>query len=147
MGDCSELLLNRGDEIVALEAALNRAATGSGAVVLLEGAAGTGKSALVDRARGLAQVARLKVLTARGGELERDYPFGVMRQLYGPLLARSRDGERARLLAGAAEPAAWALGLGNGRSASYAAGFAVMHALYWLTVSVATTVLPLVALA
>ena len=139
MGDRGKLLLNRSNEVAALEAALNRAAAGSGAVVLLEGAAGTGKSALVDRARRLAQEAQLEVLTARGGELERDYPFGVTRQLYEPLLTRAGDSERSRLLAGAAEPAAWALGLGNGRSASHAAGFAVLHALYWLTVSVATT--------
>ncbi len=59
MGDRGKLLLNRSNELAALEAALNRAAAGSGAVVLLEGAAGTGKSALVDRARGLAQDAQL----------------------------------------------------------------------------------------
>ena len=139
MGERGELLLDRSDEIAALEAALNRAASGSGALMLLEGAAGTGKSALLARARELAQDAGLEVLTACGGELERDYPFGVIRQLYERMLARAGHSERSRLLAGAAEPAAWALGLGGGRSASQAAGFAVMHALYWLTVSAATT--------
>ncbi len=139
MGHRSELLLNRSTELAALEAALNRASSGSGAVVLLEGAAGTGKSALVERARELARDAQLTVLSARGGELERDYPFGVMRQLYEPLLARCDDRERSRLLGGAAEPGAWALGLGDGHSATHAAGFAVLNALYWLTVSVATT--------
>jgi hypothetical protein len=42
-------------------------------------------------------------LTARGSELEREFPFGVVRQLFEPPLT---DGEaRERWLAGAAAPA------------------------------------------
>lgn len=138
MGYASDSLIDRGAELAAVDAALRRTAVESGGLVLVEGAAGTGKSALVRRSRGLAQAAGLQVLSARGGELERDFPFGVMRQLYEPLLARTQDGERARLLAGAAEPAGWALGMTNGHGAAYAAGLAVMHAIYWLTVAAAT---------
>jgi DNA-binding CsgD family transcriptional regulator len=132
------LLLDRSAELAAVDAALSRTRAGSGGFLLIEGAAGTGKSALMGQSRVLARDAGLRVLSARGGELERDFPFGVMRQLYEPLLTQARDGERSRLLAGAAEPAGWALGMTDGHGATYAAGFAVMHAIYWLTVAAAT---------
>ena len=137
MGHGVDLLLDRDRELAAVDGALRRTASGAGGLVLLEGAAGTGKSALVGQARARALSAGLQVLSARGGELERDYPFGVMRQLYEPLLLSTATAERQRLLAGAAEPAGWALGLGNGSGGVHAAGFTVMHAIYWLTVSVA----------
>ena len=48
----------------------------------------------------------MRVLTARGSELEREFPFGVVRQLFEPPLKRARafaalgaEVRRARLLA------------------------------------------------
>ena len=109
-------LLDRGDELDTLEAALAAARAGRGGVVVLEGAAGAGKSALIAATSQKARKDGLRVIGARGGELERDYPFGVIRQLYEPVLASVNPKRRARLLAGAAAPAAWVLGMNERRN-------------------------------
>ena len=126
-------LLDRDGELAGLRGALDAARDGRGQVVLVEGAAGAGKSALVAASRDLASASGMHVLSARGGELERDFPFGVIRQLYEHELLTSPEEKRARLLAGAATPAAWALGLEDGSAGMHAAGFATLRALYWLT--------------
>jgi hypothetical protein len=53
----------------------------------------------------------MRVLRARGGELERDFGFGVVRQLFEPVLAAASAAERAEWLEGAAGRAARLLGL------------------------------------
>ena len=131
------MLLDREDELAALRHVIERALRGTGSVVVLDGPAGSGKSALVAAAAGLAGQSGLRVLGARGGELERDYPFGIVRQLYEPLLAAMRPKRRAGLLAGAAAPAAPLLGLSTDGSAEFAAGFAAMNAVYWVTAALA----------
>ena len=130
-------LLDREGELQTLDAALEATRAGQGGVVVLEGAAGTGKSALVALTGRRASSAGLRVLAARGGELEQDHPFGLIRQLYEPLLAAADTQRRARLLAGAAAPAAWVLGVSTGATGVHAAGFAAMQAIYWLTAHVA----------
>jgi len=130
-------LLDREDELAAVRAALARAGAGLGSVLVLEGAAGSGKSALLETVRTMARSTGSLVLSARGGELERDYPFGIVRQLYEPVLAAAGKDRRAQLLAGAAAPAAWALGLSDGGTGVYAAGFAAMNAIYWVTAELA----------
>ena len=78
-------------------------------------------------------------LGARGGELERDFPFGVARQLFEPLVASCADRERDQLLSGAARFAERALSDrllerdADGDDASYA----TLHGLYWLAANVA----------
>ena len=54
---------------------------GAGGPLLIEGAAGIGKSRLLEGAREGGR-ARLRVLAARATELEQGFPFGVMRQLF-----------------------------------------------------------------
>lgn len=68
--------------------------------MLVEGPAGIGKSALLLAARTQARDDGFRVLSAAGGELETDFPYGVVRQLFEPVLAREPQGEK--LLAGAA---------------------------------------------
>ena len=63
------------------------AAGGAGRLVTIEGGAGIGKTRLVAEARAAAARAGLTVLTARGGELEQEFAFGVVRQLFEPLLS------------------------------------------------------------
>jgi DNA-binding CsgD family transcriptional regulator len=130
-------LLDRERELQTLDAALEAARAGQGGIVVLEGPAGTGKTALVALTGQRASSAGLRVLAARGGELEQDHPFGLIRQLYEPLLAAADPQRRARLLAGAAAPAAWVLELSEGSTGVHAAGFAAMQAIYWLTAHVA----------
>src|SRR5918994_7515442 len=98
-----EPLLERERELASLTQLVERAAAGQGRFVIVEGAAGIGKTRLLAEARRHAEEASLRVLSARGGELEREFPFGVVRQLLEPALVDAET--RARLLAGAAAPA------------------------------------------
>ncbi len=137
MGRSSPGLFDRELELEALASALTAARACHGGILLLEGAAGTGKTALLGEGRQLARERGMQVFSARGGELEQEYPFGLIRQLYEPMLATAEPGRRGRLLAGAAAPAAHLVGAGGGQSAVYAAGFGAMQAIYWLTVHLA----------
>src|SRR4029079_19527588 len=75
-------LLERHAELGRLRELVDSAARGRGAAVLLDGAAGIGKTSLVAAARRLAADRDLRSLAARGGELERDFAYGVVRQLF-----------------------------------------------------------------
>jgi DNA-binding CsgD family transcriptional regulator/tetratricopeptide (TPR) repeat protein len=77
------LLVGRTAELDALEGALTAAVDGSGRIVLVEGAAGTGKSALVAAAHEQAQAHGVEVLVARGSQLEQAVPFGLAFELVG----------------------------------------------------------------
>jgi MoxR-like ATPase len=77
-------LLERADELAALDAAVTAAATGVPCAVLLEGPTGSGKTALLRAAGRMAERAGLRVLAARCGELEREAGPGVARQLFEP---------------------------------------------------------------
>ncbi len=80
---------------------------------VIQGAAGIGKSTLLQAVCELAAEQRLQTLTARASELERDFGFGVVRQLLETRVVRAGGSERAELLAGAAGLAAPVLGLGG----------------------------------
>ncbi|MCU0308414.1 MAG: AAA family ATPase [Thermoleophilia bacterium] len=73
------LLLEREGELAAIRAAVGQA--GEGRLLVAEGPAGIGKSRLITEARAAATTAGLHVCAARGSELERAFPFGVVRQL------------------------------------------------------------------
>src|SRR5262245_978332 len=123
-------LLEREREIAALERLLDRTRESRGAVVLIEGPAGIGKTRLLAAARERAR--GMTVLTARCSELEREFSFGAVRQLFEPL---ARDpGQRERLLAGAAAAAEGVLGAPEGDAEG---SFAVLHGLYWATLNLA----------
>jgi tetratricopeptide (TPR) repeat protein len=109
-----------------------------GRLLAIEGPPGIGKTALLAEAKGLGQEAGLQVLSARGSELERSFSYGLVRQLFEPLLVSVPAEERAELLAGAAalaaplfEPAGLA-GDPEGDSS-----LAMLHGLYWLTANLA----------
>src|SRR5689334_10790839 len=99
-------LVEREQELASLTAAIGRAAGGEGATVLLEGSAGIGKSRLLAAAEELAAEAGLTCFTARGGELERDFAHGLVRQLLERPVVRADAARRRKLLAGAAGLAA-----------------------------------------
>src|SRR4029453_245009 len=102
-------LLEREHELAAISRAIEETASGRAGLILFEGPAGIGKSRLVAEARLRAAEGGLLVLSPRGGELERDFPFGVVRQLFEAHLAE--DSLRARVLSGAAQAAAPIFGL------------------------------------
>jgi len=121
-----------------LGAAFEAVPGGAGRLLLVEGSAGTGKSALIAAALELSQVSALGVLRARGSELEGEFAFGVVRQLFEAMVAEAGDAERERLLAGAAAPAERVIVPEAGTSGDPAAtGFATLHAIYWLAVNAA----------
>jgi DNA-binding NarL/FixJ family response regulator len=130
-------LVERDGELAALDALLAEAAAGRGRLALIEGPAGVGKSQLLSEARERAGDS-MTVLIARASELEREFPFGVVRQLFESVLADPE--RRERMLAGAAAPAQPVFGAlpelsGNGDSGG--ASFASLHGLFWLALNLA----------
>jgi len=75
-------LLEREHEVERVRSVLQEVARQAGGVLLIEGAAGIGKSRLVEGARVRASELGIRVLSARATELEQGFPFGVMRQLF-----------------------------------------------------------------
>lgn len=76
-------LWGREAEVDVLRTALDRAAGGRPAVVLVEGEAGIGKSRLLDDALTDAVTRGMQVAVGRGEELEQARPFGVMAGAFG----------------------------------------------------------------
>jgi DNA-binding CsgD family transcriptional regulator len=137
-------LLERSEELVRIGSALAEARSGRGRFVLVEGPAGIGKTALLTAARAAAADGGMRVLRSRGTELERDFAFGVVRQLFEPPLAEASELERADLVEGAAGVAAGLLGLpgappaGGPPASGIDSSFAVLHGLYWLCANLAS---------
>src|SRR5262245_5813656 len=138
-------LIERGGELARLEAALEQACVGGGSFVVVEGPAGIGKTAVLNGARKLADGRGMRVLRGRGAELEREFAFGLVRQLFEPALAGVAPSEREEWLDGAPGFAARALGLpgASTRPSDDADGtgdwsFAVLHGLYWLCANIAS---------
>ena len=75
-------LLERGRELDVLTAALTAARAGDGSLVLVEGVAGIGKSALLDAAAAAAEDQGAAVLRVRGDELVVDSSFAAVRELF-----------------------------------------------------------------
>lgn len=83
-------LVERENELRAVDAAITRVAGGNGGVVLFEGPAGIGKTRLLDVLRRGTEAHGYQVLEARAGLLEREFAFGVVRQLLEPVAAPER---------------------------------------------------------
>jgi len=126
-------LLEREAELARVAALLDAVQAGSGRLLTIEGEAGAGKTALLEAAASLAGERGMRVLRARGGEFERDFPYGVMRQLFEPLLAD--ESARKELLTGSAGLAAPVFEPAN--SIQEGNPLAVQHGLYWLAADLA----------
>ncbi|HEV3379243.1 MAG TPA: AAA family ATPase, partial [Thermoleophilaceae bacterium] len=132
--DLTGALLERDEELRALETALGKAREGHGGIVLIEAATGLGKSRLLAETVTLAERSGARVLSARARDLERDLPFGVALQLFEKPVSRFGDAERERFFVGSAALAAPLVLEGTaareGRTAS-------LHGLYWLSANLA----------
>lgn len=126
------LLLEREAELARLRTLAEGASAGNGALALLTGPAGIGKTQLARAARAAAEEAGFRALFARGAELEGGYAFGVVRQWFEPLL-RADDTEVA--IEGAAELARPAVFGDPG--GSHDPSFSMLHGLYWLVAGLA----------
>ncbi|HEU4702343.1 MAG TPA: AAA family ATPase, partial [Conexibacter sp.] len=130
-------LLERETELAELDAAIAAACAGAGSLVVLEAPAGLGKTRLLHAARERGSAAQMHVLAARATELERDFPFALVRQLYEPALAPLDASARETLLDGAAGAARGALGIAHEEAAAQPDTFAILHGLYWLAAGLA----------
>ena len=134
------LLLEREAQVAALEALAGAARRGGGRFVVIEGSAGIGKTRLLAEARAIAGSAGMRVLGARGGEFEGEFAYGIVRQLFEPLLASASADLRAELLSGPAalmEPLFGASQLAAAQEALAEGSFAILHGLYWLAANAA----------
>ncbi len=132
MAGAGPVLVERERELETLGSAIGGLAEGEGRVVVVEGPAGIGKTALLGRGREQAAELGVPVLFARGSELESGFPFGAAQQLFQEAL---RDPEaKAVALADAAAPAEAAFDA----SASFGdVSFSALHGLYWMTLNIA----------
>ena len=136
------MLLEREDHVASLQALADTARAGGGRLVVIEGTAGIGKTRLLGEVRAIADSAGMRVLAARGGELEGEFAYGIVRQLFEPLLASVPPDLREELLSGPAalvEPLFTASPLtgSDHASAEGPGAFALLHGLYWLAANVA----------
>jgi DNA-binding CsgD family transcriptional regulator len=128
-------LVERERELDALTALLDGLAAGRARTALIEGPAGIGKTRLLGALKDGAGERGVRVLNARGSELEREFPFGVVRQLFEPALREAPN--RTELFAGAAAIAGSVFGAPGEELGGNDASFAVLHGLYWLTLDLA----------
>ncbi|MFJ1759427.1 AAA family ATPase [Amycolatopsis sp. NPDC088138] len=87
------MLLEREAELAVLETAVSEVDAGTGALLLIDGAAGAGGTALLRHLAIVGGRHGARVLRAGGAQLERGFPLGVVRQLTLPLLAAPDDGD------------------------------------------------------
>lgn len=124
-------LYEREAEMAAVREAIKDATDGHGGLILVEGAAGIGKTCLLAAAKVAATKACMCVGSARSTKLEQDFSFGVVRQLFEPLLKNSKIAQED-LWQGAASTAKQVF-THTANDAVRLGDFAVLHGLYWLT--------------
>ena len=129
------VLIEREHEGEVLGASLRAAADGRGSFVLVEAAAGLGKTSLLAAAARQAEELGLRVLAARATELDRSLAFGVVRQLLDPVLRSAPAALRRDLLRGSAA-ACEPLLTGQAPAAAVRSP-ELLHALYWLVAGLA----------
>lgn len=131
-------IVERQQELNALDSALASARDGVGRLLYVEGHAGIGKSSLLEEAIRKGAEGGMAVLTAHASELERGHSFGVVRQLFEARLKRADAEEREDLLAGVAglvRPMFERGTLSTGSPEEQL--FRALHGLYWLTSNLA----------
>ena len=96
----ADLFLERQSELDGAGVALAQAARGEGAILLVEGPAGIGKTRLLTAIAEMASEADFGLHAGRGDELESGFAYGVLRQLLAPALAELDAADRAVVLDG-----------------------------------------------
>ncbi|MBJ7329219.1 MAG: AAA family ATPase [Solirubrobacteraceae bacterium] len=130
-------LLGRGAELQRVDALLERVPGGDGDALLISGDVGIGKTAFLDAVRTRAAGRGLRILRARGTELEQGFGFGAARQLLEPLLRDDAD-----LWAGSAALARRVFDDGEPERGD-GDRFARLQGLYWLVANAAEQLGPM----
>jgi DNA-binding CsgD family transcriptional regulator len=140
----ANILLEREGELAKLEDGMDAAADARGSLILIRGPAGIGKSELLAVASSGARDRDFEVLSARGGEFEQSFGFGIARQLFEAKLSEAGAVERRELLEGAASLAAPAVLVGGGDRGSQPGSMPIgdpaapiHHGLHWLLANIA----------
>ncbi|MEU0567132.1 BTAD domain-containing putative transcriptional regulator [Nonomuraea sp. NPDC005983] len=125
--------LGRDDLLATAGAAMADAESGSGSSMVFDGEPGVGRTQLLRGVEALADMRGFQVAWAQAHPLEREYDYGVARQVFEPILYSMPESERHELLRGTVQPAAdivW-----HNRPSS--GGPDGLHALYRLAVRLA----------
>jgi DNA-binding CsgD family transcriptional regulator len=125
-------LLEREAETAQIGRGLDAAAAGAGGLIVIDGAAGIGKTTLMDEAASLAEARGMVVLRARGSIMEKEFAFGVVIQLLAPSIEPLGPTVREQLFAGAAGLARPLFEDVPDRAPSDERLFARFHGLHWL---------------
>lgn len=125
------VLVGRTSELTLIDQLLDRAVTGNGGAILIEGAAGLGKTRLIAECEARARARGLAVFDARAIVPERGVPFSTALQLFETAVAAA--GTDSTLFDGAA---ALATPLFSGHYAdAIETPFPLQHGLFWLAVN------------
>jgi DNA-binding CsgD family transcriptional regulator len=122
-------LLEREAELERIDELIAAAVASEGRLLVIEGRAGVGKTALLAELRSRAARRGMSVFAGRGTELESGFAFGLVRQLFEPAVRRAPAG----LFEGAAGLAAPVFGMSDGAPAEGQ----LFHGLYWLAADLA----------
>jgi DNA-binding CsgD family transcriptional regulator len=127
-------LLERERELTELGRALTDAEERHGRVVVVEAPSGLGKTSLLGEAASRAGDAGLTCLRARASDLERDFAYGLVRQLLEPVVAGASEPDREALFDGAASLSRCLFAPGDSGSMPPPGdnAFSMLHGLYWL---------------
>jgi AAA ATPase domain len=131
------VLLERDRELLLLDDAIRSAIAGQGRALVIEGPAGIGKTSLLVEARRRAELAGMAAASGQGAFLETEFGFGVVRQLFEPVIADADPQWRARLLEGAASLSVPVVAPGATPDGRISEQTAIVHGLYWLTANLA----------
>lgn len=138
MSSASEIL-ERDTELDRIAAALDSATKGSGRVIVIEGEAGIGKTALVRETRELAQLRGFGRLQSTGDETETAMAWGVVRQMVERSVSRYSGDVRRAILDGPAGAALEALDVAPDSFAADAEIARTLHALWWVAIDLSST--------
>jgi DNA-binding CsgD family transcriptional regulator len=135
-------ILERDTELVRIADALDSAVAGAGRVIVIEGAAGIGKTRLVRETRELAARRGFGRLQATGDETETSMAWGVVRQMVERSVTRYAGEVRRAILDGPAGAALRALdGAPDAATGDVGdAGLAgTLHALWWVAIDLSAS--------
>ena len=129
-------LVERATELHQVMLLLETAREGTGGLLVLEGAAGIGKTTILREAAAIARQDGVRVAQATGHPIESTLSFGLVRQLLEPALSRVTPEDRTALAAG---PARAAVAMLDGAPAAGIDELELVHAAYRLVAELTVT--------